>query len=72
MTVTSQSLYVGNFVPASLRHHVLGVPVGPVGVALPGALLVLAVGGLRTLKHARQIACGGRKIANALISEYHL
>ena len=30
-----------------LRHHVRGVPVGPVRVSLPGALLVLAVGGLR-------------------------
>src|SRR6267378_4318853 len=39
-----------------LRHHVLGVPVGPVLVALPpGALLVLAVGGLGTPKCARQI-----------------
>src|SRR5580704_18364066 len=38
-----------------LRHHVGGVPVWPIRVALPRALLVLAVGGLRTPKCARQI-----------------
>ena len=37
--------------------HVLGVPIGPVRVALPsGAFLVLAVRGFRTPKRARQIA----------------
>ena len=45
------------FCPGLLRYHVSGVPVGPVRVALPGALLVLAVGGLRTPKRARQITC---------------
>src|SRR5580658_3293617 len=38
-----------------LRHHVRGVPLGPVLIALPGALLVLAVGGRRTPERARQI-----------------
>src|SRR5262245_39781464 len=38
-----------------LRHHVRGVPVGPVLVALPGSLFVLSVGGLRTPKRTRQI-----------------
>jgi len=38
-----------------LRHHVRGVPVGPVRVALPGALFVLSVGGLRAPKRGRQI-----------------
>ena len=46
-----------------LRHHILGVPVGPVRVALAGALLVLAVGGLRTPKRARQIARGAERVA---------
>ena len=54
------SLQLRRQFPAGLlRHHVRGVPVGPVLVALPGALLVLAVGGLRTPKRARQIACRG-------------
>jgi hypothetical protein len=44
-----------------LRHHVRGVPVAPVRVALPGALLVLAVGGLRTPERARQVACGAER-----------
>jgi len=30
------------------RHHVRGIPLGPVLLALPSALLVLAVDGLRT------------------------
>src|ERR1700678_228510 len=38
-----------------LRHHEGSVPPGPVLVALPGALLVLAVGGLRAPERARQI-----------------
>jgi hypothetical protein len=43
--------------PSLFRHHVRGVPVGPVLVALSsGALLVLAVGGLGTSKRARQVA----------------
>jgi len=41
-----------------LGHHVRGVPVGPVLVALPGAFLVLAVGGRGTFECARQVACG--------------
>src|SRR5882724_12052230 len=42
-----------------LARHVLGVPVRPILVALPpGALLVLAVGGLGTPKCARQIRRG--------------
>jgi len=41
-----------------LSHHVGGVPVWPVCVALPNALLMLAVSGLRTPKCARQVACG--------------
>ena len=41
-----------------LRHHVRGVPVGPVLVALPDAFLVLAVGGRRTFERAHQVACG--------------
>src|SRR5437773_4457411 len=41
-----------------LRRHVRGVPVGPVRVALPpAALLVLAMGGLRTPKSTREVAC---------------
>src|SRR5580658_852284 len=31
-----------------LRHQILGIPIGPVRIALAGSLLVLAVGGLRT------------------------
>src|SRR5271155_4642087 len=41
-----------------LGHHVGGVPVWPVRVALPNALLVLAVSGPRAPKRARQVACG--------------
>src|SRR5215213_5716722 len=41
-----------------LRHHVGGIPVGPVCVALPGALLMLSVRRLCTPERARQIACG--------------
>jgi hypothetical protein len=40
-----------------LRHHVSGVPLRPVGVALPDALLVLAVGCLGTAKCGCQIVC---------------
>src|SRR6516162_11861048 len=41
-----------------LSHHVGGVPVWPVRVALPNTLLVHAVSGLRAPKRARQVACG--------------
>jgi len=41
--------------PSVLRHHVFGVPVWPVRVALPGALFVLTVSGFGTPKCARQI-----------------
>jgi len=36
-------------------YHVRGVPVGPIRVALPGALFMLAVRGFRKPKRARQI-----------------
>ena len=53
-----------SFIAATLcrtaQPHVLGVPVRPVRVALPNALLVLAVSGLRTSKRARQVACGAK------------
>src|SRR3954452_3575878 len=38
-----------------LCHHVRGVPVGPVRVALAGSLLVQSVGSFRTPQRARQI-----------------
>jgi hypothetical protein len=41
-----------------LSHHVGGVPVWPIRIALPDALLVLAVGGLGAPKRARHVACG--------------
>ena len=41
-----------------LCNDVSGVPVGPVRVALPDAFFVLTVGGFRTPKRARQVACG--------------
>ena len=42
--------------PASLlHHHVRGVPIGPVLVALPGSLFVQSVGSFRTSKRARQV-----------------
>src|SRR5689334_25394152 len=44
--------------PGLLRHHVRRVPRGPVRVALPSALLVLAVGGLGTPKCACLLICG--------------
>ena len=46
-----------------LRHHVCGVPVWPVRIALSGALLVLTVGYPRTPKCARKIAsrCKARR-----------
>ena len=47
--------------PGLLRHHVRGVPVWPVLVALPGALLMLAMGSLRPPKPACQIAGGGER-----------
>ena len=43
------------FFAGLLRHHVRSVPLGPVLVALPGSLLMLAVGCLRTPERARQI-----------------
>src|ERR1700692_4518427 len=51
-----------------LRHHVGGVPVWPVRVALPGALLVLALGCPASPKRARQIVrrCEGcRRVLDA-------
>src|SRR6266567_971979 len=39
-----------------LRYHVGGIPIGPVCVALTGALFVFAVGSFRTAKCACQIA----------------
>src|ERR1700733_11806672 len=42
-----------------LRDHVGGVPIWPVLIAMPEALLVLAVGGLRTPKRAGKIARRG-------------
>ena len=36
-----------------LADHVVGVPIGPVGVGFADALLVLPVGGRRTPKRAR-------------------
>src|SRR5580698_3403298 len=49
--------------PRLLRHHVGGIPLRPVLVALFEALLVLAVGGLRRSKGARQIVrrCEARR-----------
>ena len=41
------------FCPGLLRHHVCGIPVGPILVAFPDAFLVLAMGSLRTAKRAR-------------------
>jgi len=41
------------FLAGLLRHHVLGVPGGPVRVALAGPLFVLAVSGLGPPKRAR-------------------
>src|SRR4029434_5376329 len=41
-----------------LLHHVLGIPLRPVRIALPGALLVLAMCGLRTPQRTRQIRRG--------------
>src|SRR5262245_55878411 len=41
--------------PSLLRHHVRGIPFGPVLVALPSALFVLSVGSFCTPKRARQI-----------------
>ena len=53
--------HVGSSVPDLLRHHVRGVPVGPVRVSLSGALLVLAVGGLRAPHRVRQVAGGAER-----------
>ncbi len=39
-----------------LRHHVLGVPVGPVRISRADALLMLTVGGRRAPHRARQVA----------------
>src|SRR5262245_34146666 len=44
--------------PCLLRRHVLGVPVRPVLISLPGPLLVFAVRGLRTPKSICQVASG--------------
>jgi hypothetical protein len=43
------------FFAGRLRHCVRSIPLGPLFLALPGALLVLAVGGLRTAERARQM-----------------
>jgi hypothetical protein len=53
-----RQLFAGLF-----RHHVRGIPVCPVHIVLSCALLVLAVGSLRTPKRARQIVrrCEGRR-----------
>ena len=53
--------------PGVLRHHVRGVPVGPVRVALPGALLVFAVGGLCTPKPLARSAVEANAVSAALI-----
>jgi hypothetical protein len=50
------------FRPCLFRRHVLGVPVGPVRVALAAeAFFVLAVGCLGTPHRARQVACGAER-----------
>jgi hypothetical protein len=51
---TSQ-LFIAAIFAGLLRHYVRGVPVWPVRVGLPDALLVLAVGGLGAAKRGRQI-----------------
>ena len=55
----SNTVLGGQLRPGLLGHHVRGVPARPVRVALAAALLVLAVGGLRTPQRARQFARGG-------------
>jgi hypothetical protein len=42
--------------PGLLRHHVRGVPTGPVRVPLAGALLVLSVGRFRPPERLGQVA----------------
>jgi NAD(P)-dependent dehydrogenase (short-subunit alcohol dehydrogenase family) len=49
----------GRLGAALLANHVVGVPVGPVLVRLPGSLLVLAVAGCSTSKRRRKIRTGG-------------
>ena len=58
---------VRQLLPGLLAHHVRGVPVGPVRVALPDPLLVLAVGGLgapsalaRSFAEAKVVSPGRR------------
>jgi hypothetical protein len=48
--VSSRQFFAG-----LLRHCLRSIPLGQSSLALPGALLVLAVGGLRTAELARQI-----------------
>ena len=47
--------------PGLLRHHVRGIPLGPVLVRLAGALLVLAVGGSRPPERAFQVRPGRKR-----------
>jgi hypothetical protein len=48
------------FLAGLLAHHVLGVPIWPVRVGLPDALLVLAVRGRGAPKCARQVVRRGK------------
>jgi hypothetical protein len=61
MTTTVVGRLLRQFGAGLLRRHVRGVPVGPVRVALPGAFLVLAVGGFRTSQRACQFICGAER-----------
>src|SRR5262249_3605175 len=47
--------------PGLLADHILGIPAGPVHVALPGPLLVLAMRGLRTAECAREVGHRGER-----------
>src|SRR5580698_8248530 len=49
-----------------LRHHILGVPVGPAHVALTSSFLVLAMGGLRTPQRARKVVRRGESSLGAV------
>jgi len=57
MSVPAKS-FIAATLAGLLSHHVGGVPVWPIRVAVPDALLVLAVGGLRTPKRIREFAFG--------------
>jgi len=52
---SQQSRLLWQLCAGLLCHHVSGVPVWPIRIALAGALLMLAVGGFRAPKRARQI-----------------